>query len=237
VPEGVQASILSRYRWLALPTDGRHPIVVQHRHRDASLDLGGDQSAGNDIAPTPDVTFKVAEGKIKLADQACRSSLQIKLAPGRLQLPLAQGIQHRGSDWHRPFPGLPLMAADRGQRPARRRTWSSFVATSISCQRSPRRSEERKPRKMAVRSNRPPSPRASGSFLDPNRPFGRVLSCKFSVANFCFHEAAGHESMRGKPYRWKSSLVMKGEVGTHQLDWPVAGSATSALTSPVFVAA
>jgi hypothetical protein len=40
-----------------------------------------------------------------------------------------------------------------------------------------------------------------------------------------------------KLYRWKSSLVMKGEVVTHQLDCAVAGSAASALTSPAFVAA
>jgi hypothetical protein len=43
--------------------------------------------------------------------------------------------------------------------------------------------------------------------------------------------------MRHKYYRWKSSLVMKGEVVTHQLDCAVAGSAASALTSPAFVAA
>src|SRR5258707_1662216 len=43
--------------------------------------------------------------------------------------------------------------------------------------------------------------------------------------------------MRHDPYRWKSSLVMKGEVVTHQLDCAVAGSAASALTSPAFVAA
>src|SRR5438445_11413644 len=43
--------------------------------------------------------------------------------------------------------------------------------------------------------------------------------------------------MRHDPYRWKSSLVMKGDVVTHQLDCSVAGSAASALTSPAFVAA
>src|SRR5260370_16631068 len=43
--------------------------------------------------------------------------------------------------------------------------------------------------------------------------------------------------MRHDPYRWKSFLVMKGEVVTHQLDCAVAGSAASALTSPAFVAA
>src|SRR5260370_18901885 len=49
--------------------------------------------------------------------------------------------------------------------------------------------------------------------------------------------AIGSVSMRHDPYRWKSSLVMKGEVVTHQLDCAVAGSAASALTSPAFVAA
>jgi hypothetical protein len=43
--------------------------------------------------------------------------------------------------------------------------------------------------------------------------------------------------MRHDPYRWKSSLVMKGDVVTRQFDCAVAGSAASALTSPAFVAA
>jgi hypothetical protein len=43
--------------------------------------------------------------------------------------------------------------------------------------------------------------------------------------------------MRSKPYRWKSSLVMKGDMVTHQLDCAVAGSAASTLSSPAFVAA
>src|SRR5262249_59123564 len=44
-------------------------------------------------------------------------------------------------------------------------------------------------------------------------------------------------SMRRNPYRWKSSLVIKGEVVTHQLDCAVAGSAASVLITLAFVAA
>jgi hypothetical protein len=54
---------------------------------------------------------------------------------------------------------------------------------------------------------------------DRTPPFGRELSRKLSDRQpFRYVEAARHQSIQGKSYRWKSSLVMKGEVVTHPLD-------------------
>ena len=50
--------------------------------------------------------------------------------------------------------------------------------------------------------------------------------------------AAAHicASRTAQLYRWKSSLVMKGEVVTHQLDCAVAALAASEVTCPALVA-